>query len=91
MFYLVATAAVVGIGYVAFKSGNLKQILIGSLVLICFGLIDPSNVGMILVFGIICTAGLGLIPILIVAWIIGSVVMFILNAMGGHTASNTPG
>lgn len=60
----------------------MKKILIGSLVLIAIGFVNPGNLGSMMFLGIICTAGLGLIPFFIVAWIIGSILAPILQKRG---------
>jgi len=83
LLILLTIALVVGISFNAVQHGGTTKILIGSLVLIIIGLIDQSNLGTVMLFGILCTAGLGLIPFFIIAWIIGSVVMFIVDAIRG--------
>ena len=76
-----ALAVVIGITFMAFKYGGATKILVGTLILITIGFVNPGNLGSIMLFSIVCTAGVGLIPFFLIAWIIGSVVMVVVDAI----------
>lgn len=56
---------------------HLQRIGVGALVSVLFLAVayGPQNVAMLLLLGVVCTAGVGLIPIVFVSWIVGWVVL----------------
>lgn len=83
LLFLLGLVVICSVTFTAVKNGGVPQIMIGSLILILLGFLSPNNIGVFLLFSIVCTAGLGLIPFFLVAWVIGALVMAIVDLIRG--------
>lgn len=75
------------------KHGRLKCILVGALISFVGGslLYGPANVAQGLLFATICTAGIGLLLILAVCWMIGWVALQVWDSVNqGRKVTGTP-
>ena len=71
--------------------GRIKRILIGGVVSFAALtlLYGPNNAGMMVAFAVICTAGIGLIPILFLSWAVGWSVFEVWDAISARRGAAT--
>ena len=71
--------------------GRLKRILIGGVVSFAAVtlLYGPNNAAMMVAFAVVCTAGIGLIPILFLSWVVGWLVLEIWAAISARRGAAT--
>lgn len=92
--WIAIVAAICSIIYFARRPALGRKIFIGSLILIVIGVLDGTgrlfggSLAQSMLMSIICAGGLGLIPFYIGAWIIGSIVVPIIDAYQGRKAGN---
>lgn len=74
------------------KHGRLECILVGALISFVGGslLYGPANVAQGLLFATICTAGIGLLLILAVCWMIGWVALEVWDGVKGRKVAGAP-
>jgi hypothetical protein len=70
------------------KHGKLAKIATGALVcfLVLSVLYGPDIAGVIVALAVICSAGLGLIPMIFLSWVVGAVVLDIVDAIADEMA-----
>src|SRR3989344_3901142 len=58
LLVILLIALTLGLSFKTVQRGMVARILIGTPILIIIGFLDPSNIGTVMLFGIVCTAGL---------------------------------